>query len=120
MGEFLRSEQRMASAVYVQQARRWARVVVEAEAKGHGDLDNAIRRVGEAIGCGHSAIWNLVYRSPKRVFADVYLPLFVMYEAARAHQLDRLGLDIDATEALCGPDAPAVRAAKALVGADAD
>ncbi len=126
MLEFLRSEQRMASAVHgrrarrvvvIEEARRWARVVVAAEAEGRGDFDNAIRRVGEGLDVGYAAIWGLLYRRPKSVAADVYLALRDAYEAACLRQLDCLGRDIDETEAVCGPDAPAVRAAKALVRA---
>ena len=72
-------------------ARQWANSLIQQEARGSGDTDNAMRRLSQRYGLGYSALWSLRYRPPKRIFADVYFALQNAYAAECERQLRLLG-----------------------------
>jgi hypothetical protein len=94
--------------------------MVQWESRGPGDTDNALRRVARQSGVQYGAVWSLRYRAPKRIWADVYVALSTAYETARQRQLQALQHDIDTTAAITGPRHPAVAAARAALGQDAE
>jgi hypothetical protein len=93
--------------------------MVQWESRGPGDTDNALRRVARQSGVQYGAVWSLRYRAPKRIWADVYVALSTAYETARQRQLQALQNDIDTTAAVVGHGHPAVAAALAALGQDA-
>lgn len=62
----------MSAVAFVEQSRAWARDLVNADVRGPGDLDNAMRRVEARWGIPFAALWSLRYRPPKDVGASVY------------------------------------------------
>jgi hypothetical protein len=108
------------SEALVSDARQWANNLVQREARGPGDTENAMRRVSQRYGVDYSALWALRYRPPKRVFADIYFALRHAYEAECERQLRQLEHELEITRAKAGPNHAAVRAAETLVGAAGD
>jgi hypothetical protein len=77
-----------------------------------------MRRIARRHGIEYGAIWSLRYRSPKRIWADVYTALRAAYEAECARQMEALRHEIEVTKRIAGPAHPAVVAAEAVVGAE--
>lgn len=77
--------------VYVVRARDWARCLTARENRGYGDFLPAMRRLARRIGLrSWRDLWTLHYRPPNRIFADIYEPLRLAYEAECERQ-ERLG-----------------------------
>ena len=113
--EFLRVKQM--SEALVQDARHWANNLIQREARGPGDTENAMRRVSQRYGIDYAALWSLRYRPPKRIFADIYFGLRAAYLDECDRQLKRLNHELIITKAKAGPDAASVRAAQAVADA---
>jgi hypothetical protein len=75
-----------------------------------------MRRISRRHGIEYGTIWSLRYRSPKRIWADVYTALRSAYQAECARQMRALQHDIEITRAAAGSDHPAVVAASAVLG----
>lgn len=110
-------EAQMDSAGLVDQAAEWSNALVQREARGPGDLPNAMERIERRYGVPYSAMWALRYRRPKDILASVYFRLHAAYQAECERQRKVLEHELAITEALAGSDHPAVVAAKALVDA---
>jgi hypothetical protein len=104
------------STAEVFQAKDWASRLIKLESRGPGDTDNAMRRIARRHGIEYGAIWSLRYRSPKRVWADVYTALRAAYEAECARQMEAMRHEIEITKRITGADHAAVAAAAAVVG----
>lgn len=72
------------------------------ETRGPGDTDNALRRIANRTGIEYGALWSLRYRSPKRIWADIYTALQAAHAAERQRQLRKLAHDIEITAAAAG------------------
>jgi hypothetical protein len=104
----------------INDARQWAGALVQREARGPGDTDNAMRRISQRYGVDYGALWSLRYRPPKRIFADIYFQLRAAYEAECERQLRQLEHELTITREKAGSDRASVRAAQALVDAAGD
>jgi hypothetical protein len=62
-------------------ARSWATELIRRESRGPGDMENAMRRLGNRYGIPWRTFWTLKYRPPADVFVSVYLSLKRAYEA---------------------------------------
>jgi hypothetical protein len=111
----LRREKTVTSAATVQEASKYAHSLVTLRSRGSGDKANAIDRVARECRVPRGAIWSLLYRPPKRVWADVLQSLRDGYVAACEARLEELKHEIEITKTLAGTDNRAVRAAEALV-----
>ena len=94
-----------------------ARRLVQAESRGPGDTENAMRRISSRWGVPFTFLWSLRYRPPADILMRPYRLLISAYEAERERQMRRLEHDILLTEAKAGLDCPAVRKARALLDA---
>jgi hypothetical protein len=108
-------ERQVPSACTVQEASKYAHSLVSLRSRGSGDKANAIDRVARECRVSRGAVWSLLYRPPKRVWADVLQSLRDGYVAACEARLEELKHEITITKALAGPDHPSVRAAEALL-----
>jgi len=86
------------------------------ESRGPGDLDNAMRRLSRRHGVDYGTLWSLRYRTPKRIWADVYTAIADAYANEIERQRGKLDDAATAAEPLLGPDRASVRAARALSG----
>lgn len=117
MGKKLLQDCKMSDAAFVDQAAGWADDLTHRESRGNGDVEGAWRRLSTRYGIPWRLFWQLRYRKPKEIRnLSIYVRLYAAYEAERQRQRGLLSDDIDNTEEATGPDHPAVRAAKALVG----
>lgn len=67
----------------------YARRMVEAEAKGPGDLENAMHRLETKTGIGYWTLWGLWNRRRKLIDTDLFLRLQGAYYAVCERQLAR-------------------------------
>jgi hypothetical protein len=112
----LRSAQ-MSDAAFIDEAAGWSRALTQREARGPGDLDNAMRRIEARYGIPFAAMWGLRYRRPKALGVSIYFRLRAAYEAECARQLEKLRHEIEITK-ITRPDHPAVSEVSAVVGED--
>lgn len=108
----------MSESAYVDQAATWAKQLTQTEARGPGDMENAWRRLEARYGVSWRTFWALRYRRPREITAFLFDQLKAAHSAECERQMRRLQHDIEITQAIAGPDCPAVRAAQALVGKD--
>lgn len=100
------------------EARAMALTMLRLEARGPGDMPNAMRRLARRHGLSWRVFWSLRYRPPPDVFVGVYRKLEAAYLAELERQERLLRHDIEITKLRTGPDHAAVRAAEALVRKD--
>lgn len=65
----------------VADARAWADKLIRHESRGHGDMENAMRRLESKYGIPWRVFWSLKYRPPTDVFVGVYLQLKAAHDA---------------------------------------
>jgi hypothetical protein len=106
----LRSRLTMNAALYVNEAQEWAKSLTRWEARGPGDLENAMRRLETRYGIDSNTLWSLRYRPPKRIFVDVYEQLRAAYQHERERQRKLLDNEIKTAEG-SRPNHVATRAA---------
>jgi uncharacterized small protein (DUF1192 family) len=116
--KFLREKQ--VSDALVNEASGIAERFVKMRSRGWGDKENAIGTVADECGVSFGTIWSLLYRKPKRIWADNGEKIKAAYLAACEAQLRALQHEIELTKATSRPDSDAVRAAEALVRAALD
>ena len=100
---------------HVSAARSWANDLVRRESRGPGDIENAMRRLEARYGIPWRTFWALRYRPPTDVLHGIYERLRTAYLAECDRQARLLRHEIEITKLRAGPDAPAIRAAQALV-----
>lgn len=103
----------------VSEVQRMASALVSNEIRSGESADGAMKRVARNTGVSYHALWQLRYRAPKRIFADVYLAIKTAHEATIADQQRKLRHDLKVAEA-CGLDPLVARAARRLGGIDRD
>lgn len=101
----------------VDRAAAWSHELVMREARGPGDLDNAMKRVGRRIGVGYQAIRSLRYRRPKDVPASVFFKIGRAYHELLEHQFRKTAHELDATKAFSGASHASVAATEIVVDA---
>lgn len=77
----------MSASAFIDQSRAMARDIVNADVRGPGDLENAMRRVESSFGIPFSALWALRYRPPKDIGVSIYARLQAAHEAVREAQM---------------------------------
>lgn len=82
----------------------YARRMVEAEARGPGDLDNAMRRLETKTGVGYWTLWGLWNRRRKGVNADLFVRLQGAYYAVCERQLARFQHELAVEQKRCPDD----------------
>jgi hypothetical protein len=112
---------KMSDAAYLDQAASWSKDLTRMKSRSIGDTENAMHRVEREYGIDYGFLWRLRYRREhlKTISISVYERIRAAYRAECERQMRKLGNDIITTEKITGPDSPAVRAAKALVGSNA-
>lgn len=101
----------------IAEARQWADILVRREARGPGDLENAMRRLSARHDIPWRTFWTLRYRPPGDILHGVFESIRAAYEAELTRQIRLLNHELEITKAKAGPDARAVRAGMALVDA---
>jgi hypothetical protein len=109
---------KMSDAAYLDQAASWSKDLTRMKSRSSGDTENAMRRVEREYGIDYGFLWRLRYRREhlKTISISVYERIRAAYRAECERQMRKLGNDIITTEKITGPDSPAVRAAKTLLG----
>lgn len=111
----LRSREMNASA-FVIQARDWARDVVNADVRGPGDLENAMRRVEQRYGIPFAALCGLRYRPPKDVGVSIYTKLQAAHADMCERQMRKFKDELDRTKAKSWLGKTLVRTALVVAG----
>src|ERR1700722_8876728 len=83
------------SAAFVEEAAEKASWLVRREARGPGDLENAMRRIESKYGLSYSTLWALRYRKPRDLLVSTFVRIIAAYDAEIERQ-KRL-LDHEAT-----------------------
>ena len=107
----------MSDAAFVDQAADWSKKLTSREARGPGDLENAMRRIETRYGIPFSVQWSLRYRKPKGILSGTFARIRAAYAAECERQVRRLEHEIAITKAITGPDHSAVHESEAVVGA---
>lgn len=108
----------MSATAYVDQASTMAQRLVNREARGPGDTDNAMRRCSQKFDLPYGFLWKLRYRKPKRVFADLYFALQEAVEKQRQQQERLFEHERSIAEAKTWIGKALVSAADAVAGTD--
>ena len=96
-------------------AQQWANELVRREARGPGDMENAMRRLESRYGIPWRMFWSLRYRPPTDVLTGLYFKLHDAYRAECGRQMRKLEHEIAITKIIAGPDDRAVRAAETIL-----
>ncbi len=105
-----------AASAYVQEAAKNANWLVSREARGPGDVENAMHRLETKFGIPYSAFWALRYRPPKSVATEIFARLWEAFEMERANQRKRFDDDDAATHPKTWLGEAIVRAARVVAG----
>ncbi|WP_407529404.1 hypothetical protein [Methylobacterium oryzisoli] len=97
------------------QAAAWVSDMIRLESRGPGDTNNAMRRIARRYQIPFPALFSLRYRSPRRVWADIYAAVRAARDEELQKHIGRLQHDLEITRAIAGPNDSAVRAVEALV-----
>lgn len=73
-----------AASTYVEEAVDKASWMVNREARGPGDTDNAMRRLEMRLGIPYSAFYALRYRRPKSIGTELFVRICEAHETERA------------------------------------
>ena len=76
------------------EAKRIVNELLRLESRGSGDLEAAMRRLGNRYGLSWRVFWNLRYRNPEDVFVGVFEKLKTAYRAECRRQLRKLEHEI--------------------------
>jgi hypothetical protein len=102
--KFLNPERTMSS---VEIAASYANRMIEREARGPGDTEEAIRRIEAKTGIGYWTLWGLRYRRRdlKTIAADQFTRIRDAYLATCQRQIAALQHELAIEQARCGNDA---------------
>jgi hypothetical protein len=84
----------------VETARAWSNELLRQEARGPGDLPNAMRRLETRYGLPARTFWSLRYRPPADILAGVFVKLQAAYQAECQRQLRKLTHEIETAKLL--------------------
>lgn len=103
------------SDAYISDARRWASELVQRESRGHGDQENAMRRLEARYGIPWRTLHNLKYRPPTDIFVSVYMRLRAAYLSECERQMRLLNHEIEIAKAKGLADTPSVASAESAL-----
>lgn len=109
-------DSQMSSAAFVEEAKGYARHLVQAESRGPGDTDNAMRRIETKYGVPYWTLWALRYRVPKDITIGVFHAVKNAYLAECGRQERRYAHERQMIEAKNAAAAALVRASDIVVG----
>jgi hypothetical protein len=116
----LSNEQRMSVSIHLEDARKKSSWLVSREARGPGDLDNAMRRIERRHGVPYATLWALRYRKGQDIFVSVYTRIWEAYEAECERQRILLDHEISINRAKTRFGETIVRAGAALAGTESE
>ena len=105
----------MSEAVFVDEAAEWAKALTRNEARGPGDLENAMHRLEVRYGVPWRTFWALRYRKPEWITALTYQRLRSAYQAECERQMRRYEHELEITKAKAGASETLVSAAVVVV-----
>lgn len=76
------------------EAKRLVNELLRLESRGAGDLENAMRRLGNRYGLPWRVFWNLKYRNQKDVFVGVLRKLKEAHIAECRRQVERMAHEL--------------------------
>jgi hypothetical protein len=85
-------------------AAEYADRLVKREARGPGDVEEAMHRIEARFGVPYSTLWGLRYRKPKTIAADLFLRIRGAYLAMCERELRKLEHDLAVASATGGGD----------------
>ncbi|MCP4108351.1 MAG: hypothetical protein GY749_22875 [Desulfobacteraceae bacterium] len=101
----------------VNEARDFAKVLIDREYSGPGQMERAMERASQKTGIDYSTFWSLRYRPPKDILASVYFRLRAAYSDECARQERLYCLERGITRAINNEtDTAIVRAADFVAG----
>jgi hypothetical protein len=106
----------MSAAAFVDHAALVASKMIAREARGPGDIENAMRRIEARYAIPYSVLWALRYRRPKQIAASAFAGIQRAYDLECERQIKLIEHERAITQAKSGFAAALVRAADALVG----
>lgn len=106
----------MDAATFVTHAGDMLEQMLGSEARGPGDVENAMRRIEARYGVPYQAQWNARYRKPKQIAAHIYAAIAEAYDDHCASQARKLNEERARTKAAGVFACALVRAAAAVVG----
>ena len=90
--------------------------LIRYESRGHGDADNALRRLGAIDDdVPYGFLWNLKYKPPERVQPKKLRGLLRLHAYVCERLLRKLEHDLERTREIAGSLDPAVVAAEAVL-----
>ena len=99
-------------------AQSMANQMIVREARGPGDIDNAMRRLEAKYGIPHSFLWSLRYRPPQDILMGAWSRLVCAYQAECDRQKRLLDAELATAKAYeNAASSILVRAALAVAGA---
>lgn len=105
-----------AASLAVEEARHWARWLIQRESRGNGDRVNAMERIERKhSGVSRSLLWSLLYRPPRDMLVSKYVALRSAYLAECERQEAALRHEREITEAKSLLGAALLRSADRLV-----
>lgn len=81
-----------------EEAKRLVNELLRMESRGAGDLESAMRRLGNRYGLNWRVFWNFRYRQPTDVFVSVFEKLKEAHRAECRRQIERLRHEITISE----------------------
>jgi hypothetical protein len=89
----------MSQTAELHTARDLARVLLQREARGPGDTENAMRRLEQRSGIDFGVWWSLRYRPPQDILSGVFSRLRAFYVAECERQMRLLAAEIENAKA---------------------
>jgi hypothetical protein len=113
---------KMQQATYLNEAAQWSKELTRMRARGPGDTKNAMRAIARDYDLEYGTLWRLRYRLSelKDIGVTAYMKLQIAYRSECERQLRKLQNDIIRTEKITGPDGPAIRSSKTILGQDVE
>lgn len=108
----------MSSAVFIDHAAELSRRMVARDARGPGDIDNAMRRLEARYGIPYSVLWALRFRKPKTLDVGVFARILGAHEAECDRQQRAIEHEREITRAKTAIGRLIVAASDALGGED--
>lgn len=110
----LREVAKMSS--YVEEASKKVSWLVSREARGPGDIPNAMRRLARRYGVSYHALWALRYRKPSDMLVSLYSRICEAHEAECERQRDLLNHELSISRAKNRVGTAVIRTSAALAG----
>lgn len=80
------------------QAQRLVNEMLRWESRGAGDMENAMRRLGNRHGIPWRVFWTMKYRTPKDLFVSVFEEIKAAHKAEAQRQLQKVQHELQIAE----------------------